>query len=97
MARVVKHIDIGDSPDLLRVVEEVQASNEPRILRHAQEDVAILRPIKQSARRRVPKGRPTSADDPVWKLVGIGASKGAGDISTNKHAYLADAYGNRHE
>jgi hypothetical protein len=31
------------------------------------------------------------ADDPLWKLVGIGHS-GKGDISENKHTYLAEAY-----
>ncbi len=31
-------------------------------------------------------------DDPFWKIVGIGASTGATDVSTNKHQYLADAF-----
>ena len=31
-------------------------------------------------------------EDPFWKIVGIGASAGATDVSTNKHKYLADAF-----
>jgi len=50
----------------------------------------MLTPIKPVAKRRV-RGKPTSGDDPLWKLVGIGHS-GRGDISENKHKYLAEAY-----
>jgi hypothetical protein len=50
----------------------------------------MLTPITPVAKRSV-RGKPTSADDPLWKLVGIGHS-GKGDISANKHQYLADAY-----
>ena len=75
-------------PDLTR--DDVQAC-----LSYAQaivtgEDVALLSPIKPVTKRRA-RGKPTSADDPLWKLVGIGHS-GRGDISANKHTYLARAY-----
>jgi hypothetical protein len=96
MARELKHLDISDSPDLLRIVEEVRASNEPRVLQRDHVDVAILRPLKRPARKRIPKGRPTSADDALWRLVGIGESEGPGDIARNKHKYLADAYADLH-
>jgi excisionase family DNA binding protein len=36
-------------------------------------------------------GRPTSDDDPLWNIIGIGRSDGADDVATNKHKYLADA------
>jgi hypothetical protein len=97
MAKELKHIDISDVPELLRIVEDMRATNEPRVLQRANEDVAILRPVKRSAKRRVLRGRPTSADDPLWKLVGIGESEGPGDVSTNKYKYLADAYADLHE
>ena len=38
------------------------------------------------------QGRPFTMEDPFWKIVGIGASVGATDVSTNKHKYLADAF-----
>ena len=37
------------------------------------------------------QGRPFTMEDPFWKIVGIGASAGPTDVSTNKHKYLADA------
>ena len=45
------------------------------------------------------KGIPTSDDDPLWNIVGIGAGKDDGrtDVSTNKHKYLAEAYLDTHE
>lgn len=96
MAQEIKSIDIGDNPDLLRIVEEVRTSNEPRALRHDNQVVAILRPARRPRKPRAPAGRPTSSSDPLWKLIGIGASEGPGDVSTDKHRYLADAYGDRH-
>jgi hypothetical protein len=36
-------------------------------------------------------------DDPIWNLVGMGSSTGPGDISENKHKYLAEAYADLHE
>lgn len=97
MATVVKPIDIGDSPDLLRLVEDIRASNSPRVLRRDNEDVAIIRPLKRAASTRLPRGRSAGADDPLWQLVGAGASEGPGDVSTQKHRYLAEAYADHHE
>ncbi|MBI2863563.1 MAG: hypothetical protein HYX94_03270 [Chloroflexi bacterium] len=96
MARELKAIDISGEPELLRIVEQVRSTREPLVLRQQDEDVAILRPLGP-ARRRLPKGRPTSATDPLWRLVGIGASEGPGDVSINKHKYLADAYADLHK
>jgi hypothetical protein len=90
MANEPKRIDISRIPELLHLAQEVQSTNEPRILQQDSEDLAMLTPITPVAKRSV-RGKPTSADDPLWKLVGIGHS-GKGDISANKHQYLADAY-----
>ena len=90
MANEPKRIDISSIPELLSLVQEVRRTNEPRILQEESEDVAMLTPLKPAAKRSV-RGKPTSADDPLWKLVGIGHS-GKGDISENKHKYLAEAY-----
>lgn len=92
----VKAIDVTHVPELRRLVKEVCSTNEPRILRQENKDVAIVRPLKP-LKRSIPRGRPTSAKDPLWALVGIGASEGPGDISSNKHKYLADAYSDLHE
>ena len=90
MAKELKHIDISSIPELLKLVQEVRQTNEPSILREESEDVAMLTPLKPVTKRGV-RGKPTTADDPLWKLVGIGHS-GKGDVSENKHKYLTEAY-----
>lgn len=37
------------------------------------------------------RGRRTSADDPLWGIIGIASSQ-PDDVSENKHKYLAEAY-----
>jgi hypothetical protein len=90
MAKEPRHIDISSIPELQKLVHEVRQTNEPSILREESEDVAMLTPLKPLTKRGV-RGKPTTADDPLWKLVGIGHS-GKGDVSANKHTYLARAY-----
>jgi hypothetical protein len=90
MAKEPRHIDISSIPELLKLVQEVRQTNEPSILREESEDVAMLTPLKPVTKRSV-RGKPTTADDPLWKLVGIGHS-GKGDVSANKHTYLVEAY-----
>jgi hypothetical protein len=90
MAKEPRHIDISGIPELLKLVHEVRQTNEPMILQEEHEDVALLMPIKRGAKSRV-RGKPVTADDPLWKLIGIGHS-GKGDTSANKHTYLARAY-----
>ena len=85
-----KRIDISSMPELLHIVQEVRTTNEPAVLQQENEDVAMLTPIKSAGKRRG-RGKPVTADDPLWKLVGIGRS-GKGDVSANKHQYLAEAY-----
>ncbi len=50
-------IDIGQIsvPSLADVAEEVRRTNQPRVLRRADEDVAIISPIGKTAKR--PRGR----------------------------------------
>ena len=90
MAKETKHIDVSSIPELVKLAQEVRRTNEPAVLQQEREDLAMLTPIKPVAKRSV-RGKPTTADDPLWKLVGLGHS-GRGDISANKHKYLAEAY-----
>lgn len=85
-----QRIDISSLPELLKLVQEVRTTNEPALLQQESEDLAMLTPVKPAAKRSV-RGKPTTADDPLWQLVGIGHS-GKGDVSENKHKYLAEAY-----
>lgn len=99
MATEYHPIDISEMPELRRIAEEVQASQEPRVLRRNSEDVAVIMPVEPKRGKRapsVPRGKPTSADDPLWNIIGIGRSEGPTDVSANKHKYLAEAYASKH-
>jgi hypothetical protein len=62
MARALISFDISKTPDLLRLVEEVAESGKPRILRRADEDVAVLLPVKKETSRPTPFRKKTKAD-----------------------------------
>ena len=96
MARELKRIDITNVPELLRIAEEVQASQEPRVLRRDGEDLAVVRPLKRPGRPRIPRGKPFTKEDPIWNLQGIGRS-GLTDVSENVDKYLAEAYIDTHD
>lgn len=51
----LKAIDITDIPDLLRIAEEVRDSNEARILKRDDEDIAVLKPVARKGRARSSK------------------------------------------
>jgi hypothetical protein len=57
-------VDIDHVPELVRLAEEVRATNVPRVLRRRNEALAVLTPIrsKPRARRRVV----TKADDDAF-------------------------------
>jgi hypothetical protein len=56
----IKHIDIADESELARLAEEVYQSRQPRILRRAGQDLAIVLPIEESSGAR--RHRKTAAD-----------------------------------
>ena len=93
MAKESKTIDVSNMPEALKIAEEVSATNEPRILRRNSEELAVVMPLRRG-RRPSPRGKAFTKDDPLMGLVGIGRS-GVGDISENKHKYLAEAYKNK--
>ena|SRR3712207_6052965 len=62
MARAYTPIDISKTPDLLRLVEEVSKSGTPRVLRRADEDVAVLMPVKKAASQQRSVRKKTKAD-----------------------------------
>ena len=90
----VKHIDISNIPELLRLAEEVQGSNQVTILTKDGEELIKVSPTKATKKRRAKSGV-LSKDDPLFSIIGIGRS-GVSDISSNKHKYLAEAYYDKH-
>src|ERR1700694_3573665 len=92
MARKVDHLNIANSPELLRLVDAVRNAGRPVVLEYDNEEVAIISPIVRRAKRAV-RGRPVTDDDPLWKLVGAGESSEPTDIAKEKRRYLAELYG----
>lgn len=95
MASEPQSIDVTDSPELLKLVEEVARSGQPRRLCRGGKTVAVVSPVVAAARKRPPARRRRTGllnpEDPFWNLVGIGRS-GLDDVSSNKQQYLAEAY-----
>ena len=84
MAKELKHIDISNVPELLRIVEEMRASNEPRVLQREHEVIAILMPAK---RRRAPRAK-TQTDNEAFQSA-FGAWRGLVDVATFKDDVVA--------
>lgn len=90
MAQEHQRIDITNTPEVLKLAEEVQRTKEPYLLQRGSEDIAVLLPApqKKSARSRV---KPVTEDDALFRLIGIGRSDIEGGISEKKHEYLLRA------
>ena len=95
MAKELKSVDITHTPDVLRLAEEVARSGLSCVLRRGGADIAVISPAP-STPRRSKRGKPTSAEDPLWSIVGIADADAPDDlptdVSSNVDAYLADAY-----
>ncbi|MBI2953071.1 MAG: hypothetical protein HYY30_02065 [Chloroflexi bacterium] len=92
MGREPKPMDIGDLPELLRVVEEVRKTQVPRVLRRNKEDLAILMPAGHITRSR-PKRVKTKVDREAFRSA-FGAWKDIVDADALKRD-LASARGSR--
>jgi len=90
MAEELQPLDISNSAEVRRLVEEVQAADTARALQVDRKTVAILVPASDQ-RAPARRGKATSAADPLWTIVGIGRSGGPGDVAENVDAYLARA------
>jgi hypothetical protein len=86
-----KRIDISNIPELLSIAQEVQSTNESRILQQESKDLAILSPVRPKKHSQS-KAQPVTSDDALLRLIGIGKSGIPGGVSGKKHEYLARAY-----
>jgi hypothetical protein len=69
MAHELPSIDISDQPELVRLAEEVRATNRPRVLRRDGEDLALLVPLGSGpAVSEESLGAPEAR---IWADVGI--------------------------
>lgn len=79
MVKEAKPIDVSDMPELLRIAEEVRASNEPRVLLRNNEDIAVLMPLKRRT-QRLPRRGKSEADYEAFRS----AAGGWHDVDTDK-------------
>jgi hypothetical protein len=91
VAKEPKRIDISRMPELLSMAQEVQSTNESRILQHESEDLALLSPVRPKTRSQS-RAKPVTGNDALFRLIGIGKSGIPGGVSGKKHEYLARAY-----
>jgi hypothetical protein len=75
MARELTPVDITNTPDLLRIAEEVRRSGRPRLLRRADEDIAVLSPVPPGATRRSHGAKRYTDDDDAAFLASAGSWK----------------------
>lgn len=87
MAQERSPIDISDMPELLAIVEEVQATRRPRVLRRDSTDVAIVVPVPVKT-----KHARSRATDPDAALSAAGSWKDLVDAAALK-AQLANERG----
>lgn len=80
MAKELMPVDITDTPNLLRLAEEVRRSGQPRLLRRADEDLAVLTPVTSPAKGRARKGKTYTKEDDDAFLASAGSWKGNVDV-----------------
>jgi hypothetical protein len=89
MAKELTPIDVTDTPDLLRLAEEVRRSGRSRVLRRADEDLAVLSPVATPAKRGSTRSK-TDADREAFL-----SSAGGWKDNVEVDKFLEDNYKSR--
>lgn len=87
MAAEIKRIQVDRSTDIVALAEEVMKTGEDRILENEGKALARLTSIEAEEEKRVAFG----PNDSLWNIVGMDASHGDADTSTNKYKYISSA------
>jgi len=83
MAHERETIDITHNPDLVRLAETVRASNTPAVLRRDDEDIAVVMPLANGAKRRV-KGAPSKRKSAADMAIFFSSFGGWKDVDTDR-------------
>jgi hypothetical protein len=90
MADEQSAINIADIPALRLIAQEVSRTRQRRKVAVNGEDVTIIVEPNRPRRSDIPRGKQTSHNDPLWKIIGIGKDERTTDVSENHDRYLAD-------
>lgn len=101
MTKALRSTDLAtitSVPQLLELVDEVQRSHQPHLLKRQDEQVAMIVPIEPAkpakpAPKRKRRTGILTRDDPLFRMAGTGNSGIPGGISGNKYAYFRRAFG----
>jgi hypothetical protein len=83
----MQSIEVGGSPELLRIAEDVRRGGAPRVLRHHGEDLAVIVPLPRAGKLRGRK--PSAADYEAFRS----AAGSWADVDTDK--LIEDIYATR--
>ena len=64
------YTDVGDSPELLRLAEEVVRTQREHVLINDGEVLAVISPARP-AKKRLPRGKVLTEEDSLFRLIGI--------------------------
>jgi hypothetical protein len=93
MAGDLTPLDVTDTPEILRLAEEVARPGVSRVLRHDGKDLAVIGPAPSNGHRQSPAASTPLTSPNAWleDLIGMGQSDGPTDVSANIHTYVAEA------
>jgi hypothetical protein len=90
VGRTSHRLDVSDSPEILKLAEEIQKQGLSRVLSDDGRDLAIIVPFV--VRSRPPsRAKPVTKDDPIFELIAIGDSGTSKGFSARKHELLLEA------
>src|SRR5581483_8701068 len=90
-------IDISENLEIKQLIDEVFRTRQPKVLRDDETGAEVIVRPAAPRRPRSPRGKPTTAGDSMWRIIGIAKEEQAADVSENHDQYLADAYADTHE
>ena len=89
MSKEPVRIDVTDSPELLRLIEEIERSGTTGVLVRDDHEIAVVTPTHTATSSR--SGRSRRQPERILNIIGIGASGEPTDVAQHKDAYLAEA------
>jgi len=91
MSEKLVPVDVSSSPELSRLVDEIQQSGVGRLLQSGDEPVAVIQPLAKNGKAKRQRRRYDPEQDPLLEIIGMFDSGAHSDIAKLKDQYIADA------